>query len=159
MVNKNKIHVSKRNILFIFLFYSNFSLVYDVLNHLHGGDLIKPPYSTPTPLVGQLVVFDQQAFMNPPSSLSNNPKIDAALSQWIWANMALYNPPTWGWPTSGISNWTIPTTTRPFETRGITTRGPSYSFDTQGFIYFASACTKGRKCPIHVALHGCKQGY
>ncbi|CAF4255873.1 unnamed protein product [Rotaria socialis] len=34
------------------------------------------------------------------------------------------------------------------------------SFDTQGYIYFPPACTKGKKCPIHVVLHGCKQaGY
>ncbi|CAF3067664.1 unnamed protein product [Rotaria socialis] len=32
------------------------------------------------------------------------------------------------------------------------------SFDTQGYIYFPPACTKGKKCPIHVVLHGCKQG-
>ena len=50
----------------VFLFCSNFSLAYDLLNHLHGGNLIKPSWSYRTPLVGQMVVFNQEAFMDPP---------------------------------------------------------------------------------------------
>ncbi|UJR13347.1 hypothetical protein I4U23_000365 [Adineta vaga] len=138
----------------------NFSLAYDVLNHLLGGDLIKPPYLPLTPRIGQLVVFNQEAFMNPPSSLSSkNPNTDASFAQWIWKNMVLYNPRNWGSPTSGISNWTIPSTTISMNKRSLLTRAnPAYGFDSEGFVYFPSACAQGRKCPIHVALHGCKQG-
>jgi hypothetical protein len=135
----------------------NFSLAYDVLNHLHGGNLIKPSWSYRTPLVGQMIVFNQEAFMNPPASLSTS-KIDSSVSQWLWSNIALYNPVNWGWPTSSLSNWTIPTTTVPFAKRAATTRAPSNSFDTQGFAYFPAACAHGLKCPIHIALHGCRQG-
>lgn len=31
-------------------------------------------------------------------------------------------------------------------------------FDTQGYVYYPSGCAKGKKCPIHIALHGCLQG-
>jgi poly(3-hydroxybutyrate) depolymerase len=30
-------------------------------------------------------------------------------------------------------------------------------FDTEGYVYYPSGCEK-KKCPIHVALHGCLQG-
>lgn len=133
-------------------------MAYDLLNHLHGGNLIKPSWSRQTPLIGQMIVFDQDAFMNPPSSLATG-KMDSSLAQWLWTNVALYNPANWGWPTSGISNWTIPSMTIQYEKRGVTTRIGSNSFDTQGFAYFPAACAHGQKCPIHVALHGCKQGF
>ncbi len=133
-------------------------MAYDVLNHLHGGNLTKPSWSYRTPLVGQMIFFSQDAFMSPPSSLDTG-KIDSSLAQWLWNNIVLYNPVDWGWSTSGISNWTLPSTTIPFERSGITNRAASYSFDTDGFAYFPSACAQGQKCPIHVALHGCKQGF
>jgi hypothetical protein len=31
-------------------------------------------------------------------------------------------------------------------------------FDTEGFVYYPENCGKGKKCPIHVVLHGCAQG-
>jgi hypothetical protein len=153
LVNKNNTIFEKR----FFLFCSNFSLIYDVLNHLHGGNLIKPSWSSRTPLFGQTILFNQDAFMNPPASLSTG-KIDASFSQWLWSNIILYNPSNWGWTTSGLSDWIIPTTTIAVDKGAATTRAPSYSFDTQGFAYFPSACAQGQKCPIHIALHGCKQG-
>ena len=60
--------------------------------------------------------------------------------------------------TSGLSNWTIPTTTTPDEKSGMEVASSSYSFDTKGFAYFPLACAQTKKCPIHVALHGCRQG-
>ncbi|CAF4681230.1 unnamed protein product, partial [Rotaria sp. Silwood2] len=42
--------------------------------------------------------------------------------------------------------------------KSITTRRSSASFDDEGFIYFPSACANGKRCSIHVALHGCQQG-
>ncbi len=140
-----------------FLFYSNFSLAYDVLNHLHGGNLTQPSWTYATPLLGQTILFNQEAFMNPPPSLATG-KIDPSVAEWLWTNVALYDPLNWGWPTSGLSNWTIPTTTTPNEKQGTTISSSFYSFDTKGFAYFPKACAKSKKCPIHVALHGCKQG-
>ncbi|CAF0812701.1 unnamed protein product [Rotaria sordida] len=47
-----------------------FNTAYDVLNHLHGGQLIAPKSNSTTPLVGQMIVFRQANFQNPPPSLS-----------------------------------------------------------------------------------------
>ncbi|CAF1072859.1 unnamed protein product [Rotaria sordida] len=133
----------------------NFSLAYDVLNHLHGNHLIKPKPGFETPLLGQMILFDQEAFMYAPSLLTvgNNPS-----SKWIEDNISLYNPIDWGWPTSGLFNWTLSSVTVPTRRKAAKTRASSLSFDNEGFVYFPSACTKGQECSIHVALHGCKQG-
>ncbi|CAF2710932.1 unnamed protein product [Rotaria sp. Silwood2] len=133
----------------------NFSLAYDLLNHLHGNHLIKPESGFKTPLVGQMILFDQEAFMYPPPLLSvgNNPS-----SRWIEDSISLYNPIDWGWPTSGLFNWTVSSVTVPIRRKAAKTRASSLSFDNEGFVYFPSACTRGQECSIHVALHGCKQG-
>jgi poly(3-hydroxybutyrate) depolymerase len=34
----------------------------------------------------------------------------------------------------------------------------SHSMDESGWAYVPSSCAKGRKCRVHVAFHGCKQG-
>ncbi|CAF1358440.1 unnamed protein product [Adineta ricciae] len=34
----------------------------------------------------------------------------------------------------------------------------SSSFDKEGYVYYPTNCVKEKKCPIHVALHGCLQG-
>jgi hypothetical protein len=143
---------------FFFLFYSNFSLAYDVLNHLHGGNLTQPSWTYATPLLGQTILFNQEAFMNPPPSLATG-KIDASVAEWLWTYVALYDPSDWGWQQSGLSNWTIPTTTTPNEKSEVTISSSFYSFDIKGFAYFPLACAKSKKCPIHVALHGCRQGF
>jgi hypothetical protein len=139
---------------------SNFNLAFDVLNHLLGGNLKKPQSGYKTPLIGQMVLFKQEAFINPPSALTVDQSISLPLSQWISANMASYNPTNWGWPTSGLLNWTLPRMTTPFEANSPSMMTPASAagFDNQGFVYFPSACATGAKCPIHVALHGCQQG-
>ncbi|CAF1146030.1 unnamed protein product [Rotaria sp. Silwood1] len=133
----------------------NFSLAYDLLNHLHGNHLIKPVPGFKTPLIGQMLLFDQEAFMYPPPLLTvgNNPS-----SRWISDSISLYNPIDWSWPTSGLFNWTLSSVTAPVRSKAAKARASSLSFDNEGFVYFPSACTKGQECSIHVALHGCKQG-
>ncbi|CAF0842462.1 unnamed protein product [Rotaria sordida] len=135
-----------------------FNTAYDVLNHLHGGQLIAPISNSTTPLVGQMIVFRQASFQNPPPSLSVGDISSISVLKWISETMSLYNPTTWGWPTSGLFNLTMPTITVPFEGQQVDTRGFSSGLDEHGFVYFPSACTKRQKCSIHVALHGCRQG-
>jgi hypothetical protein len=64
-------------------------------------------------------------------------------------------------------NLTKPTKPVPLTGRFVTIEQPQLmdletvsgtGFDTQGYVYYPTACTKGKKCPIHVALHGCLQG-
>jgi len=136
----------------------DFNMAYDILNHLYGGSLIKPKSGSETPLTGQMIVFDQKEFMNPPSSLVNGQISSSSLLKWISESMSLYNPGNWGSPTSGLFNWEMPSIRVPFEGKALTTRTLSHGFDQQGFVYFPSACAKGQKCSIHVALHGCQQG-
>lgn len=132
----------------------NFNLAYDLLNHLHGNHLIRPQPGFRTPLIGQMLLFDQEAFMYPPTSLTvgNSPS-----SRWMAESISLYNPVDWGWSTSGLFNWTLPTVRMSVRSRA-TPKASSLSLDDQGFVYFPEACTKGLECSIHVALHGCKQG-
>lgn len=142
---------------FCSLFFSNFSLAYDVLNHLYGGNLTQPDWTYSTPLPGQMILYDQEAFLNPPPSLAQG-IVDNTVLQWFETYLALYDPVDWGWKTSGLSNWTIPTTVTPNEKRESKLAGSFYSFDKKGFAYFPLACAKTSKCPIHVGLHGCLQG-
>ncbi|CAF2817996.1 unnamed protein product [Rotaria sp. Silwood2] len=135
-----------------------FNMAYDVLNHLHGGQLITPKLNAATPLVGQMIVFRQASFQNPPPSLAVGDISSISVLKWISETMSLYNPIKWGWPTSGLFNLTMPTITVPFEGQQVSTRGFSIGLDEYGFVYFPSACTKGKKCSIHVVLHGCRQG-
>ena len=130
-------------------------MAYDILNHLYGGQLIKPQENSKTPLIGQMLLFDQEAFINLPSSTVTN---QHDVSEWIQANMALYSPEGWHWSTSGLFNLTIPTAAAFLERKSITKRSSLSGFDEQGFVYFPSSCANGRKCSIHVALHGCQQG-
>ncbi|CAF4475533.1 unnamed protein product, partial [Rotaria socialis] len=60
----------------------NFNLAYDMLNHLSGGNLTKPVNSK-TPLVGQMLMFDQNAFMNFPLSLAVEENAKLSMSEWI----------------------------------------------------------------------------
>lgn len=136
---------------------SNFSIAYDALNFLYGGDLIQPTWTSATPLVGQMILFNQEAFMNPPPALVQR-KVDATVTQWLATYLALYDPADWGWETSGLSNWTIPKTTTPNDEQQSQLTAASFDFDVKGFVYFPLACAKTKKCPIHVAIHGCRQG-
>ena len=131
-------------------------MAYDLLNYLHGNHLIKPERGYTTPLIGQMLVFDQEAFMYPPPliSVGNIPS-----ARWLADSVALYNPRDWGWLTSGLFNWTLPSVKEATHPGAAANRRTSFSFDDTGFVYFPSACATGKECSIHVALHGCKQGH
>lgn len=143
-----------QTLVFVWIF-SNFNLAYDLLNHLHGGHLIKPERGFTTPLIGQMIVFDQEAFMYPPPLLTVG---SSASARWLANSISLYNPNDWDWTTSGLFNWTLPTVTVPVHDKATATHRTSFSFDHTGFVYFPLACATGQECSIHVALHGCKQG-
>jgi hypothetical protein len=139
---------------------SNFNLAYDMLNHLFGGDLIKPPSGTPITLTGQFLSFDQAAFINPKVVAQSDAKADNVFSlwsTWMQATMALYNPLNYI-PSINLGTLTLPGVTNPGVTGTSSSANAPASFDKQGYVYFPAACNKGKKCPIHVALHGCKQG-
>ena len=87
---------------------SDFNMVYDFLNHLYGGTLVKPQTGVQTPLIGQFATFDQQAFMSPPSSLNTDQTPNSSVLKWLSQSMRLYAGKNWYWPTSGLVNWTIP---------------------------------------------------
>jgi hypothetical protein len=127
----------------------DFNMAHDILNHLYGGNLVKPQVNSKTPLIGQMLLFNQEAFMNSPSSSDAS-----SLSQWIQQNMVLYNPENWGWPTAGLFNLAIPSVS----VLSDKTSGSLSGLDEQGFVYFPSKCANGQKCSIHVAIHGCQQG-
>lgn len=133
-------------------------MAYDVLNHLHGDGLIAPKTDSPTPLVGQMIAFRQENFRNPPSSLAAGDISSEPILNWISQTMHAYNPTDWVWPTSGLFNFTMPIITEPFRPEHLRSRSFSIGFDEYGFVYFPSACARGQKCSIHVALHGCRQG-
>lgn len=140
---------------------SNFNLAYDMLNHIFGGNLVQPPSGTPVPLPGQFIAFDQGAFMNPKAVVGADTRagdVVSLWSNWLQATMALYNPLNYV-PTFDLTTLTLPGLTLPGTTTGTSSSGSAqFGFDKQGYVYFPSACGKGKKCPIHVALHGCKQG-
>lgn len=139
-----------------------------MLNHIFGGTLVKPPSETAVPLPGQFVAFDQAAFMNPQAVARSDARATDVISlwsNWLQTTMSLYNPmnylPAFNLSTLTLPGMTLPGTSLP----GISLPGLSGSssgsqagFDSQGYVYFPSGCAKGKKCPIHVALHGCKQG-
>lgn len=134
-------------------------MAYDVLNHLYGGTLIRPSSDDQTPLPGQFVTFDQQAFMSPPSGLDSERTPSASVLKWLSQSMRLHNGKSWYWPTSGLANWVIPSVKTSMTSGATSTRSFLSSFDREGFVYFPSACAQGQNCSIHVALHGCQQGY
>lgn len=130
-----------------------------MLNHLYGEELIKPKSGSQVPLVGQMAIFDQKQFMNPPEALKKNEEPSSDLLEWISRSLKLYRNNDWEWPTPGLVDWIIPTAKRSLRTLGNTRRALSYGFDEEGFVYFPSACAQGKNCSIHVALHGCQQGF
>ena len=143
---------------------SNFNLAYDMLNHLFGGSLVKPPSGTAVPLAGQFIAFNQAAFMNPQAVARSDARATDVISlwsNWLQATMSLYNPlnylQTFDLSTITLPGMTLPGTTLPGLT-GTTSSSGQFGFDKEGYVYFPSGCTKGTKCSIHVALHGCKQG-
>jgi hypothetical protein len=108
-----------------------------VLNHIFGGNLTKP--TKPVSLTGQFVTIEQPALMNPESVNITDLKNTNIFSYW--------------------ANWlkTSTTTSKLPGSIGISSIGAS-GFDKEGYVYYPTNCTKGKKCPIHVALHGCLQG-
>lgn len=145
--------------------YSNFNLAYDMLNHLYGGSLIKPSSNSKTALIGQMLMFDQDEFINFGSAIEDEDEdgdeddINVSIREWIPKSMFLYNPENWEWPASGLFNLTLSHAKKSLKKESITPRSSLSSLDDQGFIYFPSACAHGKMCSIHVALHGCQQGF
>lgn len=139
----------------MFSAFSDFNMAFDLLNHLHGHNLIQPNPGYTTPLIGQMILFNQEAFMDPPSSLNFG---SYSTSKWIEDNIASYMPADWGWRASGLFRWNLTTVKVPAFNKMTKARASSLSFDGEGFVYFPSACAQGFECSIHVALHGCKQG-
>jgi hypothetical protein len=132
-----------------FLSNSNFNLAYDILNHLFGGNLTKPDPSNPPPLKGQLVTIEQPALMNARAVNSTGANIYSYWAKWLETSIATHKP------SFGYSLNTLPT----FKLPGISSASVGASgFDREGYVYYPSGCGKGKKCPIHVALHGCQQG-
>ncbi|CAF5019046.1 unnamed protein product, partial [Rotaria sp. Silwood1] len=121
----------------------NFNLAYDMLNHLYGGSLIQPTPHAKTPLLGQMLMFDQEAFMSFPDNVGQEKITQSALSKWIQNNMYLYTPGDWEWSPSGLFNLVMPNELS--NKKSITTRRSSASFDDEGFIYFPSACANGKQ--------------
>lgn len=129
-----------------------------MLNHLYGGSLTKPPSGTP--LTGQFMAFDQAAFMNPQGVLKaneNTKNIFSLWSTWMQNTMALFNPLNFV-SSFNMSALQLPGITLPGLTGLSSSAGAGFGFDAQGYVYFPANCNKGKKCSIHVALHGCKQG-
>ncbi|CAF1122772.1 unnamed protein product [Rotaria magnacalcarata] len=124
----------------------SFNLAYDVLNHIFGGNLTKP--TKQVPLTGQFVIIEQPVLMNPESINSTNSKKIDIFS--YWANW-LKNSTATHKPSFQLQPLKLPGLT---ETSSIDTSG----FDKEGYVYYPTNCTQGKKCPIHVALHGCLQG-
>jgi len=131
----------------------NFNLAYDILNHIFGGNLIKPSASKPALLTGQLVTIEQSALMNPETVTTTDPtdptstNIFSYWAKWLQTSMAVYIP---------LFGLTLPGTVGTSSV-GTSSIGAS-GFDKEAFVYYPANCTKGKKCPVHVALHGCLQG-
>jgi hypothetical protein len=128
-----------------------------MLDHMFGGNLTKPSTSKPVPLTGQFVTIEQPALMNPEAVTTtdlNGTNIFSYWAKWLQTSMASYKP-SFQLPSIGLN--TLPTFKLP-GTIGNTSSIGGSGFDKEGFVYYPTACTKGKKCPIHVALHGCLQG-
>lgn len=110
-----------------------------MLNHIFGGNLTKPTGSVP--LTGQFLTIEQPALMNPESVNTTNLEYSNIFE--YWANWLKRSPTT---DASSLPG-----------TLGISSVNAS-GFDKEGYIYYPTNCTKGNKCPIHIALHGCLQG-
>ncbi len=124
-------------------------MAYALLNHIFGGNLTEPSTSNSSPLTGQFVTIEQSALMNPESVTTTDSEgtdIFSYWAKWLQASMAAYNP------LNPLSIFTLP---------GIVGASPfvaASGFDKEGFVYYPKNCANGKKCPIHVALHGCAQG-
>lgn len=132
--------------MFFSFLNSSFNLAFDVLNHIFGENLIRPTKSVP--LTGQFVAFEQPALMNPNSVNTIDLKNTDIFS--YWANWLKASPTTCK-PSFPLRTCKLPGSS------GMSSIGAS-GFDKEGYIYYPTNCTKGTKCPIHVALHGCLQG-
>ena len=108
-----------------------------MLNHIFGGNLTKP--TKPVPLTGQFVTIEQPALMNP--EFVNTIPLENTNIFSYWAN----------WLKTSTNTYKLPGS---IDISSIDASG----FDKEGYAYYPTNCTKGTKCPIHVALHGCLQG-
>ena len=117
-----------------------------MLNHIFGGNLTKPTGSVP--LTGQFLTIEQPALMNPESVNITDLKDSTIFAYWAnWLKTS---------PTTHESSLHLGASKLP-GALGISSMNAS-GFDKEGYIYYPTNCTKGNKCPIHIALHGCLQG-
>jgi hypothetical protein len=120
-------------------------LAYALLNHIFGGNLTAPSSSRSSALTGQFVTIDQTALIHPESVTATDSEgtdIFSYWAKWIKTTMAIYDP---------LSIFKLPGIIGSSSIDGS-------GFDNEGFVYYPENCAKGKKCPIHVALHGCAQG-
>jgi hypothetical protein len=123
-----------------------------MLDHMFGGNLTKPSTSKPVPITGQFVTIEQPALINPEAVTipdSNSANIFSYWAKWLQTSMPSYKP---SFDLNTLPTFKLPGTT------GMSSSIGASGFDKEGYVYYPTACTKGKKCPIHVALHGCLQG-
>jgi hypothetical protein len=150
LVGRKKKIIYQLNKLYASFFFSNssFNLAYDLLNHIYGGNLTKPSTSTSSSLAGKFVTIDQTALMNPEAVTttdSEDADIFSYWAKWLKTTMAIYDP------FNTLSMFKLPGAIGASSIDGS-------GFDKEGFVYYPENCANGKKCPIHVALHGCAQG-
>lgn len=119
-------------------------MAYAILNHAFGGNLTKPSATRPTPLHGQFVIIEQPALIL--ADAVNKDELGTTDIFSYWANLLKSSVET-----------NTPLAKLPGSVLDASSLNAS-GFDKEGFVYYPSACAKGRKCPIHIALHGCLQG-
>lgn len=124
--------------------FSSFDLAYAILNHAFGGNLTKPSASKPTPLHGQFVTIEQPALVLPEAV--NTADLETADIFSYWADL-LKSSTENNKPLSKLPGSVL-------DASSLNASG----FDKEGYLYYPSGCSKGKKCPIHIALHGCLQG-
>jgi len=141
--SKKKKIIYQLNKLYASFFFSNssFNLAYALLNHIYGGNLTKPSTSTSSSLAGKFVTIDQAALMNPEGVTTTDSAGTDIFSYWAkWLKTAM-----------SLSIFKFPGAIGASSVDGS-------GFDNEGFVYYPENCANGKKCPIHVALHGCAQG-
>jgi hypothetical protein len=110
---------------------------------MFGGNLTKPSTSKPVPIKGRFVTIQQPALINPEAVSTTGLQTTNIFSYWAkWLQTTMAS--------NTFPNFKLPGT--------IGSSIGASGFDTEGYVYYPSSCTQGKKCPIHVALHGCLQG-
>lgn len=121
-----------------------------MLNHLYGGNLLNPSSNVKSSLNGHLLLFDQESFINGDFD-------DLSLREWIVKSLYLYQSSNWNGSNSSIFNVTLTSEDSSFDDDE--ENNLPLGFAKEGFVYIPWSCSNGKKCSIHIALHGCEQGW